>query len=218
MESWNTETYNTEQQYSPPLYSMIMAVQLTEFCPPRRRNERTNEVPRGIRNYFSQSNEQDAKLVLLFQGVYFFSFSFFFYRISKRIFFPLEKAWKRVSKREGERERPRVSRNFRYFERNCRESIWKIRYFSRWTRVHRGEFTWKGGFKAYLSENSTYSPWKKRETILFERNIRFSFPSFHRESRRIKEQLWGKRKKKKIFSLPFLPSASRLLVKQANQS
>lgn len=57
---------------------MIMAVQLTEFCPPRRRNERTNEVPRGIRNYFSQSNEQDAKLVLLFQGVYFFSFSFFF--------------------------------------------------------------------------------------------------------------------------------------------
>ena len=42
---------------------MIMAVQLTEFCPPRRRNERTNEVPRGIRNYFSQSNEQDAKLV-----------------------------------------------------------------------------------------------------------------------------------------------------------
>ena len=69
---------------------MIMAVQLTEFCPPRRRNERTNELPRGIRNYFSQSNEQDAKLVPLFQGVYFF-FSFFFLQDLEKDL-PLEKA------------------------------------------------------------------------------------------------------------------------------
>ena len=73
---------------------MIMAVQLTEFCPPRRRNERTNEVPRGIRNYFSQSNEQDAKLVPspLNSREYISFFLFFFYKISKRIFLPLEKA------------------------------------------------------------------------------------------------------------------------------
>ena len=180
-----------------------MAVQLTEFCPPRRRNERTNELPRGIRNYFSQSNEQDAKLVPLFQGVYFF-FSFFFYRISKRI--SLSRKHERERVRERGRERPRVSRNFRYF-RIFWTKLSRIDledYFSRWTRVHLGEFTWKGGFKAYLSENSTYSPWKKRETILFERNIRFSFPSFHRESRRIKEQLWGKEKKRDLLS-PFSP-------------
>lgn len=180
-----------------------MAVQLTEFCPPRRRNERTNELPRGIRNYFSQSNEQDAKLVLLFQGVYFFSFSFFFYRISKRIFFPLEKAWKRVSKREGERERPRVSRNFRYFERNCRESIWKI--ISRDERVSIGENLLEKKASKLISRKIQLIRREKKGKRSFSKEIFVSlFLLFTANQGELRSSFEEKEKKKDLLS-PFSP-------------
>lgn len=93
-----------------------------------------------------------------------------------------------MSKREGERERPRVSRNFRYFERNCRESIWKI--ISRDERVSIGEnLLEKEASKLISRKIQLIRREKKGKRILFERNIRFSILSFHRESRRIKEQL-----------------------------
>ena len=82
-----------------------MAVQLTEFCPPRRRNERTNELPRGIRNYFSQSNEQDAKLVPspLYSREYISFFLFFLQDLEKDLLPSRESM--RESERERERER-----------------------------------------------------------------------------------------------------------------
>ena len=85
-----------------------MAVQLTEFCPPRRRNERTNELPRGIRNYFSQSNEQDAKLVPspLYSREYISFFLFFLQDLEKDLL-P-----SRESMRESEREREREAQSF----------------------------------------------------------------------------------------------------------
>ena len=142
MESWNTETYNTEQQYSRPLYR-IMAVQLTEFCPPlvERTNERGSAGTRTVPSRTSKM--QNSFPHPLFQGarIYFFFFLSFFFTGSRKLPPSRESMKERKRERERGRESPRVSKIW-----NSTESIWKIGYFSRWTRVHRGDS------KAYSSE------------------------------------------------------------------
>ena len=176
-----------------------MAVQLTEFCPPRRRNERTNELPRGIRNYFSQSNEQDAKLVPspLYSREYISFFLFFLQDLEKDLL-P-----SRESMRESERERPRVSRNFRYFERNSRESIWKI--ISRDERVSIGENLLEKEASKLISRKIQLIRREKKGKRSFSKEIFVSlFLLFTANQGELRSSFEEKEKKKDLLS-PFSP-------------
>lgn len=133
------------------------------------------------------------------------SFFLFFFTGSRKGSPSRESMKEREWEREGERgpEFLETFVIFEYFERNCRESIWKI--ISRDERVSIWEnLLEKEASKLISRKIQLIRREKKGKRILFERNIRFSILSFHRESRRIKEQLWGKEKKRDLLS-PFSP-------------
>lgn len=108
-----------------------------------------------------------------------------------------------MSKREGERERPRVSRNFRYFERNCRESIWKI--ISRDERVSIGENLLEKEASKLISRKIQLIRREKKGKRSFSKEIFVSLFLLFTANQGELRSSFEEKEKKKDFLSPFSP-------------